>query len=328
MPSAERFFITGGQGFLGAWIARQLLREKASFLLFDLKPDDRILEQVVEPDDLAGIERVYGDVTDSEGLTRAVGDSGATSLLHLAGLQIPACRANPLLGGRVNVLGTLSVFEAARAHNGRIRGVVYASSAAVAGAPGDYQGPIRDDAQHFPRTHYGVFKTANEGNARVWWHDHGVASVGLRPLAVYGVGREVGITSGPTKAIKAAVIDREYRIPFTGRTAFNYVEDVAAAFIGCARASFEGARALNLRGEITTVEEFVQAIASALPGTEGRVRAAGAPLPVAYEFLETGLEALLGRVQHTPIVEGVRRTAEHFRRLKARGKLDDRDLEA
>jgi len=328
LQSQERCFITGGQGFLGAWIARQLLREKASFVLFDLKPDDRILEQVIEPEDLARIERAYGDVTDTEGLAHAVGESRATTIIHLAGLQIPLCRSNPVLGARVNVLGTLNVLEAARVHKERIRGVVYASSAAVAGAATDYEGPIQDNAQHFPRTHYGVFKTANEGSARVYGHDFGIASVGLRPLSVYGVGREVGITSGPTKAIKAAVLGREYRIPFSGRTAFNYVEDVAAAFLGCARADLKGARALNLRGEIVTVEEFVKAIAAAVPGAERHIHAAGAPLPVAYDFLESGLEALLGRVQHTPLEEGVRRTAEQFRRLQSRGKLNERDLEA
>ena len=149
----------------------------------------------------------------------------------------------------------------------------------------------------------------------------------MRPLAVYGVGREVGITSGPTKAIKAALLGRKYRIPFSGSTAFNYVEDVAAAFLGSARASLNSAQALNLRGEIVTVDDFVSAIAATIPGAERLVHAAGAPLPVAYDFLETGLEALLGSVQHTPLREGVRRTAEQFRRLRARGRLQDRDLE-
>ena len=53
-----------------------------------------------------------------------------------------------------------------------------------------------------PTTHYGVFKRANEGNARVYYLDHGLNSVGLRPLTVYGVNRDTGLTSDPTKAKK------------------------------------------------------------------------------------------------------------------------------
>ncbi|MBI4603334.1 MAG: SDR family oxidoreductase, partial [Planctomycetes bacterium] len=221
---------------------------------------------------------------------------------------------------------TLNVFEAARRAGGRVRSVVYASSAAVAGRVEDYPRPIDDGAHHVPRTHYGVFKTANEGNARVYWLDHGVPSVGLRPLAVYGVGREVGVTSGPTKAVKSAVLGRPYTIGFTGTTGFNYVEDVARVFIGCSRAATQGARALNLRGEILSVDDFVGVIERVVPGAVGRIRAEGPTIPVAYDFLETGLEDLLGRVPHTPLEEGVRRTADRFRRLLARGALHDRDL--
>ncbi len=326
METRDRFLITGGQGFIGAWIAKQLLADGCSIVLLDLKPDDAILEQVLEPEELGVVERVFGDVADSETVQKAVEASRADRVIHLAGLQIPACRANPLLGARVNVLGTLNVFEAARQSRGQVRSVVFASSAAVAGRVEDYTGSIPDGAHHLPRTHYGVFKTANEGNARVYWFDHGIPSVGLRPLAVYGVGREVGVTSGPTKAIKAALLGRPYTIQFSGDTAFNYVEDAASIFVRCARRCAEGAFALNMRGELLSVETFIRLIEAEVPAAKGLIGSTGGSIPVAFDFLEPGLEALLGRVLHTPIPEGIHRTAERFRRLMARGKLHDRDL--
>jgi len=326
MSGATSFFISGGQGFLGAWIARALLRGGDSATLFDLRPDDSILAQVLEPGELDRLGRSFGDVADLEVVRRALDASGAEHVIHLAGLQIPACRADPIAGARVNVLGTLDVLEAARRSEGRVQSVVYASSAAVAGSVEDYAGPIGDGAQHYPRTHYGVFKTANEGNARVYWLDHGVPSIGLRPLAVYGVGREIGVTSGPTKAIKAAILGRPYTIAFTGLTGFNYVEDVARIFIECARKCREGARALNLRGEQLSVEGFIETLEREVPEAAGRIRASGGAVPVAHDFLEHGLEEFLGAVPHTPVAAGIRRTADEFRRLHALGKLHARDL--
>ncbi|MCZ6793001.1 MAG: NAD(P)-dependent oxidoreductase [Planctomycetota bacterium] len=317
----EKFLITGGQGFIGAWMARQLLDEGTAFVLFDRQPDDHILAQVIEPHEIGELERVFGDVADPRQVEEAVASAGATHLVHLAGLQVPTCREDPVLGARVNVIGTLNVFEAARRHADRLRGVVYASSAAVAGPTEDYAGPIDDDTHHVPRTHYGVFKTANEGSARVYWLDHGVPSVGLRPLAVYGVGREIGISSGPTKAIRAVVLGEEYTIPFSGTTGFNYAGDVAAVFVASARALREGAHALNHPGEIHTVEEFLRCVEEVVPGARGKLRSEGDPLPVAHDFDEPGLRRLLGEVPHTPIREGIRATAERFRVLRERGQI-------
>jgi nucleoside-diphosphate-sugar epimerase len=323
----EKFLITGGQGFIGAWAARQLLREGTEFAILDRAPDDAILAQLLPPDSLAGLERYYGDIADTALVASAIVESSATRLIHLAGLQVPACRADPVAGARVNVLGTLNIFEGAR-RSGRIESVVYASSAAVAGDPADYPGAIADDAHHLPRTHYGVFKAANEGNARVYFLEAGIPSVGLRPLAVYGVGREIGITSGPTKAIKAAVLGRPYSIGFSGTTGFGYVEDVAAVFIGCARAAPRGALALNLRGELASVEEFIALLLKEEPAARGLISSKGPPLPVACRFQEEGLERLLGsgNVPRTPLAQGIRATLGIFRGLAREGRLHDRDL--
>jgi nucleoside-diphosphate-sugar epimerase len=173
-----------------------------------------------------------------------------------------------------------------------------------------------------------VYKTANEGSARVYWEECRIPSVGLRPLTVYGVGRELGITSGPTKAIKAALLERDYTIGFSGVTGFHYAEDVAAAFVACARARPEGALALNLRGELMDVSDFVRVVESVVPGASGRIGIEGPVLPIACDFLQTGLDELVGPLPRTSAAEGVRRTAERFRELLARDCLPLEDLEA
>ncbi len=324
---AENFLITGGQGFIGAWIARRLLDEGTPFVLADRTPNNGILAQVIEPDRLAEVERVFFDMVDTERVARVVVEHGITHIIHLAGLQVPACREDPVLGARVNVIGTLNVFEAARRAGGQVRGIAYASSAAVAGDPDEYDGPIGDDARHQPKTHYGVFKGANEGNARVYFLEHGIASVGLRPYTVYGVGREIGITSGPTKAIKAAVLGRRFEVPFTGMTSFVLAEDLAGIFVDCARADPGGALALNVRGIVDTVETFLGHLGAVFPESVERISASGPPIRIAFDVEEQGLARLLGgEVTHTPIRDGIQRTIDLFRRLADSGRLHDRDL--
>ncbi len=325
---AEKFLITGGQGFIGAWIARQLVLERTEFAIFDRLPEDRILAQVLAPPALHQLLRYYGDIANGQFVLEVVKKTRATHIIHLAGLQVPACKSDPLAGAMVNVIGTLNVFEAARM-SGSVETVVYASSAAVAGKPDDYQGPIPDEARHVPRTHYGVFKATNEGTARVYFYDHGIPSVGLRPLAVYGVGREIGITSGPTKAIKAAILERPFTIGFTGTTGFSYVEDVAQMFIACARANPHAALCLNLRGEVAPVEEFVRLLEEEIPSCRGKITCQGKAIPIAYDFEEKGLATLLGaaNIPRTPIQRGIRATAEAFRSLARDGRLDQKDLE-
>ncbi len=58
-----------------------------------------------------------------------------------------------------------------------------------------------------------------------------------------------GVTSGPTKALKAAILGRDsYTITFSGDVCLSYVADVAAYFIGCGRAKLQDAHALNIKG--------------------------------------------------------------------------------
>ena len=203
----------------------------------------------MDDDELARVQFITGDITDLAALERAIGETGTTHLIHLAGLQVPFCKADPALGARVNVVGTVNVFEAAK--RAGLRHVVYASSIAVYGISEEYpEGPIAHDAMLRPRTHYGVYKQANEGTARIYWLDDGIASIGLRPYIVYGPARDQGMTSQPTKAMLAAALGRPHNIPFGGRAVYQYTEDTARAFIQAARSPFEGAEAFNLGGSV------------------------------------------------------------------------------
>jgi len=325
----KRFLITGAKGFIGAWIAKILLEGGDPPFIFDLDPGFQRLRAILSEEQLKKVAFIQGDVTKFADLDRAIAENGITHVLHLAGLQVPGCAADPLRGAMVNVIGTLNVFEVARQRRDLVRRIVYASSAAVFGPEEAYGGvTVPEGAPLLPGTHYGVFKQCNEGNARVYFLNDGIPSVGIRPWAVYGVGRDLGISSGPTKAIKAAVLRRPYTIGFTGAIDLQYVRDTARVFIRCAERDIPGAKAYTPRGTVMRVEEFIHTLEQLLPQARGLIKAQGKKLPIASDLDDSALQHDLGEVPHTPLDEGIRETADIFERLEREGRLETKDIES
>ena len=250
-----------------------------------------------------------------EEIEQALDDHEITHLIHLAALQIPFCRENPALGAAVNVLGTVNAFEAVKTRRDRIAGpIVYASSAALYGAVDSERAVREENADAHPSTHYGVYKQANEGNARIYWQDERVASLGLRPYNVFGPARDQGVTAEPTHAMAAAARGEGYHIDYGGRLVFNYTADVARALVAMSRSTFEGAAVFNMPGSVAHMSELVAAIESAAPDVAGKVTFDDTQLPLPEEMATGGLAEAIGPVQITPLAAAVRETVEHFRR--------------
>ena len=323
-----RFFITGAQGCIGAWIVKNLVERQQEVFVYDLDLQPKRLSMLLAPNRLAQVRFIQGDVCDSEKLGQEIQRCKISHIIHLAGLQVPTCRSNPRLGALVNVVGTINVFEAACSLEPQLKGMVYASSAAVFGPEEDYgDAPLDEKAPLLPVTHYGVFKQCNEGNARIYFLDHQIGSVGLRPYAVYGPGRDTGITSGPTKAIKAAVVGRPYEIKFGGPVSMQFVDDTAKIFVACAENKKTGARVYNIRGSVVTVEEVISHIEQVYPRARGLIRCTSNPLGIAANLAEQGLRDEIGRVPSTPLNEGIEKTVAVFEKLKSEDRLDLSDLE-
>jgi UDP-glucuronate 4-epimerase len=321
--STDRFLITGALGCIGAWTVRNLVRDGIPTVVFDLGRDPRRLKLILTPDELARVTFVHGDITDLSVLEQALDAHAITHVIHLAALQLPFVKADPALGVRVNVVGTVNVFEAVARRKERIERVVYASSAAVydaadAGEPGAV---IQHTTAGHPTSLYGVFKQANEGTARVYWQDNRVASIGLRPATVYGPGRDQGITSAPTRAMFAAVVGQPFHIPYGGRGEFQYADDVAKAFIACARTPFEGAEIFNLHGSVAHMSELVAAIEVVVPEARGQITFAEPGFPSPEEFDAWPLIELIGPLPHTPLREGVAATVALFGERVASGDM-------
>ena len=136
MSSQEHFFVTGALGCVGAWVVRNLVQDRVSVTTYDLGSSQHRLELIMSAEEIAQVNFINGDVTDSDAVANAMQAAGTTHVIHLAALQVPFCKANPVLGARVNVVGTVNIFEAAKKIG--LQHVVYASSVAVYGTPDEY----------------------------------------------------------------------------------------------------------------------------------------------------------------------------------------------
>ena len=307
----ERTLVTGALGCLGAWTLKALLDLGEEPVGFDLGSDDARLRVVLSDEERARVTLVEGDVTDLDAVGAALDDHGITNVVHLAAMQVPFVRADPERGARVNVHGTVVVLEAIKKRLNRIRGLAYASSTAVYNAS-DHS-PAPESGGHEPSTLYGVFKLANEGTARVYWHEDDVASIGIRPYVVYGPGRDQGLTSGPSLAMEAAARGDGYTIAYGGTAQYDFAPDVGRAFALAARSATDGAHVANFPGVPSTMQEVVDAIEGSAPAVAGRIFWEEGQLPFPEALEGRQLERLIGPLTPTPLADGVQATIEHFR---------------
>jgi nucleoside-diphosphate-sugar epimerase len=306
--AARRYLVTGVLGAIGAWTARTLVDRGCAVVGLDVGGSQHRLEIAFEDAEQDGLQLVQGDIADLDALEGVLATHEITNVIHLAALQVPFVRERPALGALVNVVGTANVLQAAR-RAGLATPVVYASSIAVFGPAGE--GP--------PQTLYGVYKRTNEQTAERFFEDYGVSSIGLRPHTVYGPGRDQGLTSAPTLAMLAAAAGVRHEIPFGGLVQFQYLPDVAEAFVRASELDRRGASVHTLDGPSASVDEVVELIESASEVETGTITWHGEPLPFPGDVDGSSFVRLVGGSVNRPLAEGVADSIERFRRLLTQG---------
>lgn len=154
--------VTGGAGFIGRRLVRQLLQQ-GTLLGLDGRPrpiERMTIVDAVPADDLADprLEHVVGDISDPAVINGAI-TADTASIFHLAAVVSGMAEADFALGMRINVDASRLILEACR-HAGHGPRLVFASSVAVyGGAPSD---TMRDDTAPTPRTSYGTEKAIVE----------------------------------------------------------------------------------------------------------------------------------------------------------------------
>ena len=293
----KKIIIFGGCGFLGSWIVKSFLLKGYNISIFDLKIQKELLSYVVGKD-INKIKFIQGDITNYDQVQEAT--SKMDHVINLAGLMTPDCSSNPILAAKVNVLGSINVFEALKKNN--IKFLVYASSAGVFGQ--------KDKYNPFPETHYGAYKLAVEGVARAYFNEANISSVGIRPYVIYGPGREIGGTAGLTLACKAAKQGYNYTINFSGKAGFVFVEDVTNLVERLIDKAPIGALTMNINGITTSVENFVSIIKKIIP--DAKVKFNGKPLNVVEEILGGGPSKIFYDFKYTSLDHGINKTINFY----------------
>ena len=293
----EKIIIFGGCGFLGSWIVKAFLKKGYSVSIFDLKIQKELLSHVVG-EDINKIKFINGDITNYDQVQESINDMD--HVINLAGLMTPDCSSNPILGAKVNLLGSINVFEALKKNNNKF--LVYASSAGVFGQ--------KDHYYPFPETHYGAYKLAVEGVARAYLNEDGISSVGIRPYVIYGPGREVGGTAGVTLACKAAKQGESYTVNFSGKAGFVYVQDVVDLVEMSIAQIPPGALTFNINGITADVSDFINLIKKNIPLSDIGIE--GDSLSVVDEIRGNEPSKTFKKFKYTSLEDGIKRTIDFY----------------
>jgi nucleoside-diphosphate-sugar epimerase len=298
--------VTGAGGCIGSWILAILHRSNIPCVAIDLSEERTRLELLLG-EEASKIKWHKCDITDFNSLKKIILSYEPSAIIHLAGLQVPFCAANPALGARVNVEGTINILEIAKEVN--IKRTVYASSVAALGMPP--KGPWKE-------TLYGAYKLANEHTAYVYWADWQTPSIGLRPNIVYGLARDQGMSSKNTVAIQAAALDKSYKIPYTGKYSWLYAGEAALAFIKSVSKDMVGSHVFNLNGSCETIENGLKLIRELKPNSS--VTCEGQPLPFPPDLDDLPLRKHIGDYTSVSVQKGIEHTIKAFETLKSEGK--------
>ncbi|MCC6510714.1 MAG: NAD(P)-dependent oxidoreductase [Pirellulaceae bacterium] len=238
----HNILITGGYGCIGSETAKWLLRNTPhNVTICSRKVSDQRTGRIFHDVDRTRLKALACDVCDPTQIAQILAGEGITRVGHLAALQTPDCNAYRDLGLQTNLAATQHLIESIKTGGRSIERVVFASSIAVYGPRAAYPAglvPMLSAPQ--PVNVYGVWKLASEMILKFFQQDTGISTVCLRPGVLFGPGRDAGLTSSPTTAMKCVALDLPYEVPFKTQQDYLYAPDAGAAFAQALVGPFDG----------------------------------------------------------------------------------------
>lgn len=254
-----RVLVTGGGGFIGSHVMKQLLKQNMSVISYDVSPLENSINEVLTNDEIQAITSVVGDICDFAALCRVIQSEQVTHIVHLASPLIDSAAANPYRASQVMNSGMLNVLEAARIFD--LKKIIWASSMSVFSS--NYEGdPLANDAPHTADSVYGACKSWCEKIATHYGEAWGIDSVGLRFGVVYGPGRLRGPSRFATDLIRMPALGETFVFEYGNSVVdWQYIDDIANITVATLLADSLPERAYNVRGDealITDVADIVR----------------------------------------------------------------------
>ena len=265
--------ITGGSGFLGTYVTRELAGRGDHVINFDAVGPAPVLAELTAPFEKQ-IVFVRGQVLDLAGLLRAVQKHKVERIFHAAALYDPPYSLeDPAITFQVNVNGTINVLEAARLCG--VQRVVQSSSIAVYAPrqyePIDERHPIHIPAAGNPLGPYGASKAAAEIVGLTYFSTNGVDFIALRNSAIYGHGMRYPMYIKPMVENSVRGLPTRFSTGGDMRRDYTHVKDVTQAVIKAldVHPSALEQRVFNVgSGAMHSAAKVAEAVRRIIPGAD------------------------------------------------------------
>lgn len=262
----SRNLITGGLGFLGSNLARQLLKKGEEVFLFDVIPGSKLIEDIKTE-----VKIVRGDLSNWAEVLDAVKSNHVDCIYHIGAVISEAAENRPATAYMVNANGTFHVLEAARMFGAS---VVFASTTATFG-PG-LSHMVNEDTVQRPISMYGVTKAFAEKLGEYYHRKYGVNFRATRFPSVLGPGRRGGFTAYASLMVEELALGRRVIVPVSeaAQMACLYYKDAVLSLIrlGEAGEARLKRRVYNVQSFSTTMEELAAAVRKHLPEAQIQFR--------------------------------------------------------
>jgi UDP-glucose 4-epimerase len=259
--SDEVCLVTGGAGFIGSYLVRELANQGGRVVVYDMTPDASYIADCMDK-----VTFVYGDVADMPHLMGVMADHHVDVVFHLGYMLVPDSHERMGWAIRSNCVGFQNVMEAARIF--KVRRVVWASSQSVYGRADSYPpGPVSEDVFVNPTLVYGACKLFSEHVARYYRDAHNLDNMGFRKSVVYGLGKSrLRDYSIAHLLVENAILGRPVEMPPVDyRANWLYVKDVVRAYLLAAQAPQSEHGIFNVGGFTHRCSEVIEILKRLLP---------------------------------------------------------------
>lgn len=317
----KRVFITGGAGFIGSYVSRELVRNGHEVIIYDaflnfcspFESDYQFLLKKRFEGLLDKVTIVRGDTRVQNRIIHNLIKYKPDIIVHLAALSdAKQCRMFPEEANSINVDGTLKVLEAMR-HVDSVKRFLFTSSSFVYGhfryRPADEKHPL------VPIDVYGGTKLTGETLTQAYCREFGIAYTIIRPSAVYGFGDPNWRVSH--LLVRDALTGRLLTLDGGGTALldFSYIKDVARGFYLAIDSEKAANEVFNITcGEGRTVKEFAEIVKRYVPEAELVVSPPDESRPKRGALDIAKARKVLGYEPKYRIEDGIREYIEDYRR--------------